>query len=174
MLAFQRPGPINTDAVIDITRDAASKCDHIVVASITGDSAVKVAKRITGKHIVCVTCPQGMHWQVDQMDTGVFAQIPELSQLRDGWQRKGIDSVPMNVTEEHKQKLDALGVPIIRGTIPFFGPSFSIRLPWSRPPPWQVPKEASTRLGTSRAALQPISFTPPRGASSSNCWQNPG
>jgi hypothetical protein len=128
MIAFDRPGPANTKAVVDIAQDAASKCDYVVVASITGDSAVQVAERITDKHIVCVTCPQGMHWRVDQMDTGVFAEIPELAQLRDEWQREGLESVPMTVTKEHKQRLDALDVPIVQGTIPFFGPSFSIRL----------------------------------------------
>jgi hypothetical protein len=69
-----------------------------------------------------------MHWKVDQMDTGVFAEIPELAQLRDGWRREGLESVPMTVTPEHKQRLDALNVAVIQGTIPFFGPSFSIRL----------------------------------------------
>jgi hypothetical protein len=35
---------------------------------------------------------------------------------------------PMNVTEENKLKLKELGVKIFRGTIPLFGPTFSMRL----------------------------------------------
>lgn len=128
MRALERPGPVNTDAVIDIAQDAASKYEHIVVASITGDSAIKVAERVADKHIVCVTCPQGMRWRVDQMDTGPFAEIPELAQIRDDWQKEGLNSVPMNVTEENERRLEELNVQIIQGTIPFFGPSFSIRL----------------------------------------------
>ena len=34
----------------------------------------------------------------------------------------------MEVTNGNRVKLDELGIPVVRGTIPFFGPSFSIRL----------------------------------------------
>lgn len=34
----------------------------------------------------------------------------------------------MNVTEENRVRLDELNVEIVRGTIPLFGPTFSMRL----------------------------------------------
>ena len=58
MTVFERPGPVNTDAVIGLAQAAAAKCEAIVVASITGDSALRVAERIKDKQILCVTCPR--------------------------------------------------------------------------------------------------------------------
>jgi uncharacterized protein len=40
MRVFERPGPINTDEVIEIVKAVSSKYEHIVVASITGDCAL--------------------------------------------------------------------------------------------------------------------------------------
>ncbi|WP_424358832.1 hypothetical protein [Methanocella sp. MCL-LM] len=128
MKVFDRPGPANTDAVIDVVKSAASSYDYIVVASITGDSAVRVAERIKDKRIICVTCPQDMCWEVDRMGTGPFADVPELKEIRDQWAEQGLKRVEMNVTPENRARLEQLGVPVVRGTIPFFGPSFSIRL----------------------------------------------
>jgi hypothetical protein len=128
MKVFERPGPVNTDEVVVISKDASVKVDYVVVASITGDSAVKIAEKIRDKKIVCVTCPQGMHWQVTEMNSSVFAEIPELKKKRDEWRKKGLEKVPMNITPENRNKLAKLNVEIVRGTIPLFGPSFSMRL----------------------------------------------
>lgn len=128
MKVFERPGPVNTDEVIDILKHASSEVDYIAVASITGDSALKIAEKIKNKKIVCVTCPQGMYWEVNEMDKDLFAEIPELKEKRDEWVKKGLSKVPMNITEENRVKLDELNVEIVRGTIPLFGPSFSMRL----------------------------------------------
>jgi len=128
MKVFERPGPINTDATVNIVKEASANVDCIVVASITGDSAVKIAEKIRDKKVVCVTCPQGMYWQIKEMDTDVFAEIPELKKKRDEWAKKGLDKVPMSITEGNRTKLEALGVEIVRGTIPLFGPTFSMRL----------------------------------------------
>ena len=128
MRVFERPGPTNTDETIEIVKKVASQYRYIVVASITGECAVKVAERIRNTTIVCVTCPQGMGWEVDQMQSGPFEDIPELQKVRDEWKERGLSRVPMQVTPENKQKLTILNVPIIQGTIPFFGPSFSMRL----------------------------------------------
>jgi hypothetical protein len=128
MRVFARPGPVNTDEVIKIIKETSSRSKYIVVASITGDCAVKVAESNTQKAIICVTCPQGMHWEVEHMKQGPFADIPELSQIRDEWVHKGLQKVPMNITPENRMKLETLQVKIVQGTIPFFGPSFSIRL----------------------------------------------
>ena len=128
MTAFERPGPVNTDAVIDLAQAAAAKCDGIVVASVTSDSALRVAERIGGKKILCVTCPQGMNWEVDRMDDGPFAAIPELAQIRADWRRQGLSQVPMYLSAENRERLERLNVAVVRGTIPLFGPTFSMRV----------------------------------------------
>lgn len=128
MKVFERPGPVNTDEVIDILKDNSSEVNYVVVASITGDSALKIAEKIGNKKIICVTCPQGMYWEVNEMGKDLFAEILELKERRDEWIKKGLQRVPMNITEENMPKLRELNVEIVRGTIPLFGPTFSMRL----------------------------------------------
>ena len=128
MIVFERPGPVNTDKVIEAAISAAPKCDAIVVASVTGASAVKIAQKIKDKKIACVTCPQGMHWEVNKMDAGPFATIPELKAIRDTWRHEGLSRVPIDVESHNRELLGKCGVTIIKGTIPFFGPTFSMRL----------------------------------------------
>ena len=128
MKVFQRPGPVNTDEVIEIASAASSKYEHIVVASITGDSAVKLAERVDGKKLICVTCPQGMTWEIMGTAEGPFAEIPELKQIRSKWLKQGLKHVPMQITAANRKKLDRLRVRIVQGTIPFFGPTFSMRV----------------------------------------------
>ncbi len=128
MKVFERPGPVNTNEVIDILQNATQKLEFLVVASVTGDSAVKIAQKITTRKIICVTCPQGMFWEVNAMNADLFEKIPELKARRDEWAKKRLDRVPLSITEENKQQLKQLGVEVVRGTIPLFGPSFSMRL----------------------------------------------
>jgi len=125
---FQRPGPVNTAETISILADAPSDLRYLVVASVSGDSAVRAAERIKNRKVVCVTTPQGMFWEVNAMNADLFNEIPELRARREEWVKKKLDRVPLGVTEENKRKLTALGVEIVRGTIPLFGPSFSMRL----------------------------------------------
>ncbi len=128
MRVFERPGPVNTEEVIEIVKTAQAKYEYLVVASITGHCALEVAERIRNKRVICVTCPQGMNWEVDKMAEGPFAAIPELAQIRSAWAEQGATRVPMGITQENRQKLHNLKVTIVQGTIPFFGPSFSIRV----------------------------------------------
>ncbi len=128
MKVFERPGPVNTDETIKILKDAKQELEFLVVASVTGDSAVKAAGRIKNRKIVCVTCPQGMFWEVNAMNADLFAEIPELRARREEWIKKRLDRVPLSIPEENRVKLEALGVPVVQGTIPLFGPSFSMRL----------------------------------------------
>ncbi len=128
MKVFQRPGPVNTDETISILVDAPVDLRYLVVASVSGDSAVRAAERIKNRKVVCVTTPQGMFWEVNAMNADLFNEIPELRARREEWVKKKLDRVPLGVTEENKRKLTALGVEIVRGTIPLFGPSFSMRL----------------------------------------------
>jgi uncharacterized protein len=128
MRVFERPGPVNTDETIEIIAQTAARYPFIVVASITGDCAVRVAERVRGTKVICVTCPQGMGWEIENMQNGPFADIPELKNIRDQWAAKRLKRVPMNITPENWAKLEKLNVAIVQGTIPFFGPSFSMRL----------------------------------------------
>jgi uncharacterized protein len=128
MKVFKRPGPVNTDEVIEIVKAAASEHEYLVVASITGDSALKLAEKIRDKEIICVTCPQGMNWEVKKMGEGPFAVIPELGQIRDEWIKQGLTRVPMGITRENRERLKKLKVEVVQGTIPFFGPTFSMRV----------------------------------------------
>ena len=128
MKVFERPGPVNTEETITILKNAQQKLEFLVVASVTGDSAVKAAEHIKNQKIVCVTCPQGMFWEVNSMNADLFDKIPELKARREEWQKRQLERVPLSLTEENKQKLEKLGVQTVRGTIPLFGPSFSMRL----------------------------------------------
>ena len=133
MRVFKRPGPVNTDELIKILKKASYEYKTVVVASVTGSSAVKIAETLKDKKVVCVTCPQGMYWEVEEMDKDLFAEIPELRKARDEWVKKGLKRVPMNITSENRVQLDRLNVEIVRGTIPLFGPTFSMRLHLQRP-----------------------------------------
>jgi hypothetical protein len=128
MHILDRPGPANTATVIDIVKEAAPRADAIVVASITGDSVLEIADGAGDTKVVCVTCPQGMAWELDGMETGVFSDIPELRALRDEWKTEGRVRVPMEIAPETRARLEERGVTVIRGTIPLFGPSFSMRV----------------------------------------------
>jgi uncharacterized protein len=128
MRVFDRPGPVNTDEIVDIVARQDGRYPSFVVASITGDCALRVAERARKSKVICVTCPQGMGWEIANMGTGPFADIPELKRIREQWTADGLKRVPMNITPRNREKLGELGVPIVQGTIPFFGPSFSMRL----------------------------------------------
>jgi uncharacterized protein len=125
---FERPGPVNTDEVIEIAKAASSKYQYVITASITGDSVLKASGRIRDKELICVTCPQGMNWEIEKMSEGPFSNIPELEQIRTEWVSQGLTRVPMGITQENKDRLDKLKIKIVRGTIPLFGPTFSMRL----------------------------------------------
>ncbi len=128
MEVFQRPGPINTDETIRILQNAGQELEFLVVASVTGESAVKAAERIKNRKIICVTCPQGMFWEVNAMNADLFEKITELKARRDEWAKRRLERVPLSITDENKIKLKQLDVEVVRGTIPLFGPSFSMRL----------------------------------------------
>ena len=128
MHIFDRPGPVNTESVVKTIKENAPRAKAIVVASITGDSALKISRAAGKTPVICVTCPQGMFWEIDGMKNGVFADIPELRSIRDTWKAAGHKKMPMEITPENKTLLDKAGIPVIRGTIPFFGPSFSMRI----------------------------------------------
>ena len=46
MKVFEKPGPANTDEVVEICKVASPRADYVVVASITGASALKIAEKV--------------------------------------------------------------------------------------------------------------------------------
>jgi uncharacterized protein len=62
------------------------------------------------------------------MSEGPFAAIPELEQIRNQWADRGLTAVPMEITQENGRILERYKAVVVRGTIPFFGPTFSIRV----------------------------------------------
>lgn len=62
------------------------------------------------------------------MDSGPFSDVPELREIRDCWMEKGYQRVPMDTDKDNLKELNDYNVTIVKGTIPFFGPSFSMRL----------------------------------------------
>jgi uncharacterized protein len=128
MLLFEQPGPDNTDEIIKLAASLANKYSYITVASITGKSALKLSEAVANLKIICITCPQGMNFETDKMNEGPFNDIPGLRKIRDKWKAEGLKQIPMNIPEEAKEKLKAKNIPVVQGTIPFFGPSFSMRL----------------------------------------------
>jgi len=80
---YERPGPVNTDQTIKILAEAKQELEFLAVASVTGDSAIKAAERIKNRKVICVTCPQGMFWEVNAMNADLFEKIPELKARRE-------------------------------------------------------------------------------------------
>lgn len=128
MIVFERPGPVNTDEVIKIAEGISSRYKYLVAASITGDSVLRLMERIKDINVICVTCPQGMNWEVEKMNNGPFATIPELNQIHADWVKQRLTRVPMEITLKNREQLEKLKVKIVQGTIPLFGPTFSMRL----------------------------------------------
>lgn len=83
--------------------------------AVTGAAALAAARSVRDKKIVCVTCPQGMHWEVAQMRTGPFPEIAELAAIRDRWIEQGLDRVPMDIDARTRKALEEGGVTIVRG-----------------------------------------------------------
>ncbi len=128
MILFEQPGPDNTGEIIKLAAGLSHKYTYITVASITGKSALKLSEALSNSKIICVTCPQGMYFETDKMNEGPFNDILGLRKIRDKWKAEGLKQIPMSIPAEVKEKLKTKNIPVIQGTIPFFGPSFSMRL----------------------------------------------
>lgn len=132
---FERPGPLNTEKVIDLCRKRALDLGirHIVVASLTGDSALRVAKtlRDLGLSIVSVRYLPGGTWTVKEEPYGAYESIPELRKIRKEWMRKRLERVPIEYSEENFQELEKLGVKIVGGT----------------PPLWNIDRSLTAKFG---------------------------
>ncbi len=129
---FKTPGPENTERTIKEAKKRAKELGikYVVVPSITGNSAIRVAEEFKGLNIkvICVTVPQGMFWNVESMNKGPYAEISSLRKIRDIYRRKGLKRIVMGITKKNRIKLDKLRIKVIRGSVPLFGVNFSIRI----------------------------------------------
>jgi len=117
---FERPGPINTENVIKLCKQRVNELDirFIVVASLTGKSALQVAKdfKDLDLNIICVRYIPGSAWTVKEEPYGAYDAIPELTKIKQEWIKKGFERVPIIFSEENIKELRELGVKIIGGT----------------------------------------------------------
>lgn len=129
-LYFKTPGPHNTHAVIEAVEERIRMGDisHVVVASITGESAVALAERLEGTcaRVICVTCPPGMSINFSQSKGTPYETIPSLRKLKDGFLARGTSTFPLRMSKENTEKLGKLNVSIVRSALPFFGVNFSL------------------------------------------------
>lgn len=117
---FERPGPVNTDDVISLCKRTAEELGicYVIVASLTGKSAVKVAEAFKGMNvkIVSVKYLPGGAWTMKEEPYGAYEAIPELKKVRQEWIKKGIERVPIEYSQEELEKLKELNVKIVGGT----------------------------------------------------------
>jgi len=126
---FERPGPGNTLRTLELIKERGNELGikTVIIATLRGNSALK-AHEIMAKElkIVAVTIPPGAYWTVKESLPGPWSDIPELKKQLREWQKKGLKKVRMDMTDEMQDKLEELGIKVVRGTIPFYGIGTSI------------------------------------------------
>lgn len=117
---FERPGLYNTEKVIRLCKQRAAelRIKNVVVASLTGDSAVKVAQALKdlGVTVVSVRYLPGGTWTAKEEPYGAYEAIPELRKIRREWIKKGLERVPIEYSKKNLEELAKLGVKIVGGT----------------------------------------------------------
>jgi len=117
---FERPGPFNTEKVVRLCRQRAIDLGirFVVVASLTGNCAVKVAKAFKdlSVNVVSIRYLPGGAWTVKEEPYGAYEAIPELKKMRQEWIKKGLERVPIEYSKENLEELAKLGVKIVGGT----------------------------------------------------------
>lgn len=88
------------------------------MASLTGDSAIKVAKAFKdlGVTVVSIKYLPGGGWTVKEEPYGAYEAVPELRKVRQEWIRKGLERVPIEYPKKNLEELTRLGVKIFGGT----------------------------------------------------------
>jgi len=125
---FDEPGPQNTDALIEAVkrRIKRSGIEYVVMASESGNTALKVAGALRGSKVkvVCVTAYAG---------------------LRFSWPEGG--KWP-SITGETRKKLEDLGVKIVEETLYIFkGVTFDARFLGRAAPSWAIHEFLSRTMG---------------------------
>jgi len=117
---FERPGLLNTERAINLCKQRAMELGirYIVVASLTGDSAVRVAKAFKdlGVSVVGVRYLLGGVWTVKKEPYGAYESIPELRKIQQEWIKRGLERVPIEYSQRNLKELAKLGVKIVGGT----------------------------------------------------------
>ena len=121
---FDRPGPANTDLTIrfGVKRAVELGIRYLVVASLTGSSALKLAKYVRDGgldlRIVCVTFRSG--WGVDVeglLKTSreeTWDLIPELKRFLEEQYNKGVKFIPyLSDNKDLIRRLEDLGVEVV-------------------------------------------------------------
>ncbi len=121
---FERPGPANTRDTLECCRRRAVELGlrTVVIASLRGESALLALEVLagTGFEVVAVTIPPGAFWTVGSMHNDIWDDIPELRAQREAWESEGLGRVRMDMDEDTEARLTAMGVKVVRGTIPFY------------------------------------------------------
>lgn len=117
---FERPGPVNTDWTIRLSKLRAQELsiEHMVVASLTGETALKVAESVreAGINVICVTFRAGRVYNVKSLKlVRHWKEIPELADTLKEWIRRGVASIE-GPSKEMRQRLTNLGVTIVTST----------------------------------------------------------
>jgi len=115
---FERPGRINTPQVIELAKTRALELgiEYIIVASLTGESALKASEEVGSKaKIVCVRFLPEAYWSVKD-EYGGYDEIPELLEIKKEWLRKGLERVPIEFSPAIEDELGKRKVKIVGGT----------------------------------------------------------
>jgi hypothetical protein len=122
---FDRPGPANTRQTLEccIRRAQELGIKTVVIASLRGASASLAVELFAGSglEIVAVTIPPGAFWVVDSLTNDLWEDIPEFRRQKEEWVEAGLERIRMDMDEETQSRLEAQGVRVVRGTIPFYG-----------------------------------------------------
>jgi hypothetical protein len=119
---FEKPGPANTEKALELGIDRALELgvNHLVIPSITGNSALKAVKMCQQEskdlNVICVAFMAGGTWKISEEppEPNHWKEIPELKKRWEDWEEKDIDKVKFD--PEVRKKLDRKGIPIIQAT----------------------------------------------------------
>jgi len=121
----------------------------VVVASLTGDSAVKVAEafRDFDVTIVSVRYLPGGTWTVKEEPYGAYETIPELRKMRQEWIKKGLERVPIEYSKKNLEKLEKLSVKIVGGTPTLWSVDRSLMAKYGGVSPQEIINETLRLIG---------------------------
>jgi len=117
---FERAGPVNTKKVIEIAKKRAIELQlkHMVVASLSGESALKAAEAMkdTNVKVVCVTFRAGEAYNIKSLEKSViWSEIPELAKVLQRWKKQGLMMIS-GPSSEVRERLKELDVAIVTAT----------------------------------------------------------
>jgi len=117
---FERPGPVNTKKAVEIAKKRAMELElkHVVVASLSGESALKAAEAMkdTGVKVVCVTFRAGEAYNIKSLEKSyIWSEIPELANVLQRWKEQGV-TIILGPSSEVRERLRELDVAIVTTT----------------------------------------------------------